>query len=200
MRSLPFFHLRIFLGNLYVLNNEKSETIGAFNYVGNLVKSLSAVSASSSATTIVIRDINTITKEFVNTDASILEHQQGNMRIARVTGVADFAKTYYKHLHSQYQDKLLSLIYIKTAIDTMIEKQIPFIMTYIDDLIFETEWHSSPAIQELQEYIRPHMVTFEGQNFLDWAKEKGFPISETLHPLEEAHQAAFELIKSYNLV
>ena len=56
------------------------------------------------------------------------------------------------------------------------------------------------AIQELQEYIRPHMITFEDQTFLEWSRKKGFPISETLHPLEEAHQAALELIKNYNLV
>ena len=73
-------------------------------------------------------------------------------------------------------------------------------MTYIDDLIFETKWHTSPGILELQNYIRPYMTKFENKTFLDWTKEKGFPISETLHPLEEAHQAAFELIKSYNLV
>ena len=61
-------------------------------------------------------------------------------------------------------------------------------------------WHCSPAVLELQDYIRPYMTKFQDKTFLDWTKEKGFPISETLHPLEEAHQAAFELIKSYNLV
>ena len=49
-----------------VLNNEKPETIGAFNYVGTLVKALSSVSASSSATTTVIRGINTITNIIQN--------------------------------------------------------------------------------------------------------------------------------------
>jgi hypothetical protein len=40
------------------------------------------------------------------------------------------------------------------------------------------------------------MTKFENKTFLDFSKEKGFPISETLHPLEPAHQAAFESIKS----
>jgi hypothetical protein len=44
------------------------------------------------------------------------------------------------------------------------------------------------------------MTTFEDQTFLEWSKQKGFEISKSLHPLENAHQAAFELIKSYNLV
>lgn len=107
------------------------------------------------------------------------------------------AQVYYRDLHSQYRDKLTSLTYIKTAIDTLKEKNISFIMTYVDELLFETQWHTNSSIEYLQEYIRPHMTTFEGQTFLEWSKKKGFPISETLHPLESAHQAGFELIKSY---
>jgi hypothetical protein len=107
---------------------------------------------------------------------------------------------YYRDLHSQFKDKLTNLIYIKTAIDTLKEKNISFIMTYIDDLLFETQWHVTPAILELQNYIRPYMTTFENKTFLEFSKEKEFAISETLHPLEDAHQAAFELIRSYNLV
>lgn len=110
------------------------------------------------------------------------------------------AKTYYRDLHSQYRDKLTTLLNIKLAIDTLNQRSIPFIMTYMDELIFETDWHTSPAIIELQNYIKPHMVNFEGSTFLEWSKKKGFPISETLHPLEPAHKAGFELIKSYNLV
>jgi hypothetical protein len=110
------------------------------------------------------------------------------------------AHNYYRDLHSQYRDKLTSLIYIKTAVDTLNQKNIPFIMTYMDELLFETQWHYTNAVKDLQDYIQPYMTKFEGSTFLDWSKQKGFPISETLHPLESAHQAAFELIKSYNLV
>jgi hypothetical protein len=108
--------------------------------------------------------------------------------------------TYYQQLHSQLCDKLKTLTYIKCVIDTLNQKNISFIMTYVDNLIFETEWHTTDAIIDLQNYIRPYMTTFENQTFLDWSKQKEFPISETLHPLESAHQAAFELIKSYNLL
>jgi len=106
------------------------------------------------------------------------------------------AKTYYRDLHSQLRDKFTSLINIKIAIDTLKQKNIPFIMTYIDELLFETSWHTSVPIMDLQEYIRPYMTKFEDQTFLDWTKNKGFPISETLHPLEEAHDAGFRLVKS----
>lgn len=110
------------------------------------------------------------------------------------------ARLYYKYLHNQYHNKLTTLINIKLVIDTLKQKGCPFIMTYMDELIFETEWHTTPAIVDLQNYIKPYMTKFENKTFLDFSKEKGFPISETLHPLEAAHQAAFELIKSYNLV
>jgi hypothetical protein len=110
------------------------------------------------------------------------------------------ARAYYRDLHSQYRDKLVSLTYIKTAIDVLKQNNISFIMTYMDDLIFETEWHTSPAMVNLQNYIRPYMTQFDGKNFLDFSRERKFLISETQHPLEDAHRAAFELIKSYNLV
>jgi hypothetical protein len=112
----------------------------------------------------------------------------------------DLAKTYYKKLNSQLQDKLCSLIYIKTAIDTLLQKKIPFVMTYVDPLIFETEWHCSPTVAELQNYVKPYMTTFEGKTFLEFTRINNFPISSTAHPLEQAHQAASQVIKSYNLL
>jgi hypothetical protein len=107
------------------------------------------------------------------------------------------ANTYYRNLHSQFKDKLTTLIYIKTAIDQLKQKDIPFIMTYMDELMFETQWHTTPAVIELQNYIRPYMTKFEGKTFLEFSQEKGFEISKTLHPLESAHRAAFDLVKSY---
>ena len=109
------------------------------------------------------------------------------------------ALNYYRDLHSQYRDKFTNLVYIKTAIDILKQKNIPFIMTYMDNLLFETHTQT-PSVKELQDYILPYMTTFNGQTFLEYSKKNGFPISETLHPLEPAHQAAFKLIKSYNLV
>jgi hypothetical protein len=105
------------------------------------------------------------------------------------------AKTYYRDLHSEYRDKLTTLINIKLAVDTLNAKRIPFIMTFMDDLIFKTDWNTSPAMVELQEYIRPYMSTFAGKTFYEWSREHGYPITEAWHPLEEAHQAGFEYIK-----
>ena len=99
---------------------------------------------------------------------------------------------YYKNLHSQYKDKLSSLIYMKTAIDILNQKNIPFIMTFIDDLIFEKDPDS--VIDELQGYIHRHMTKFEEQTFLEYCKKNNFPISEKWHPLEQAHQAAADYL------
>lgn len=107
---------------------------------------------------------------------------------------SDTAQTYYKYLHSQYRDKLTSLIYIKTAVDVLRQKNIPFVMTYMDDLLFSTEYYSNPEVLELQDYILPYMTTFEGKTFLDWSRSHGYPESPTWHPLEPAHQAAAELM------
>jgi hypothetical protein len=114
---------------------------------------------------------------------------------------SDQAKLYYKHLHSQYRDKLTTLIHIKTVLDALQAVNAKFIMTYMDALIFETQWHCSPAVSYLQNSIRDSMTDFESKTFLEFSRSHGFPISDTWHPLESAHQAGFELIlKSHNFL
>jgi hypothetical protein len=64
----------------------------------------------------------------------------------------------------------------------------------MDDLIFESQWHATPAITSLQKFIRPYMTKFEGKTFLDWSRAHNYEISQTLHPLETAHVEAAKLI------
>lgn len=108
----------------------------------------------------------------------------------------DNAGFYYRHLHSQYRDKLTTLVCIKSAIDVLKNKKIPFIMTHIDDLIWEDQWHTTPAIMDTQDYIRPYISDFEGKTFLEFSRYYGFEISKTSHPLESAHRRAFEIVKN----
>lgn len=107
------------------------------------------------------------------------------------------ANNYYRDLHSQYRDKLTTLMSIRLVIDTLQQKGYPFIMTFMDDLIFEQQWHTTPAITDLQEYIRPHMTTFNKLNFLDWSRENGHSISKTKHPLESAHASAADYMFTF---
>ena len=104
------------------------------------------------------------------------------------------AKIYYKDLHSELRDKLTNLLYIKQAIDLLKEKHIPFVMTYMDHLLFDTRWNTTPAVTELQNYIKPYMTTFADLNFQEWSKKNNFLISKIGHPLEQAHQAAADYI------
>lgn len=112
----------------------------------------------------------------------------------------NLAKTYYRDVHSEYRDKLSTLLYVKTAIDALKSSGNQFIMTYMDDLMFDRRWNTSPAVSELQRYCEPYMTRFDNRSFLEYSKEKGFEISQTLHPLEAAHESAADLIHSYNLV
>ena len=100
------------------------------------------------------------------------------------------ANIYYKYLHSETKDKLCTLTYIKTAVSTLLEKRIPFIMTYMDEIIFDTQYHTHTSIYDLQLGVKPWMSQFQDRDFLTWSRAQGFPISDTLHPLEQAHRAA----------
>lgn len=104
------------------------------------------------------------------------------------------AEFYYRNLHSEYADKLKTLTYIRTAVDVLEQKNISFLMTYMDPLIFDRTWHATPAVTDAQDRIRPYMTEFAGDTFLNWSKQNGHEISATLHPLESAHRAAAEIM------
>ncbi len=101
---------------------------------------------------------------------------------------------YYRYFHTELRDKLQSLMIIRMAIDLCRSKKIPLVMTCIDDLLFDKTWHIPVSVTDTQEYVRPFVSDFEGQNFLSWSKSKNYPIGKWLHPLEEAHEAAAALM------
>jgi hypothetical protein len=123
-----------------------------------------------------------------------------NWGTLRPSSDTDQAKFYYKQLHSQYTDKLRTLSLISHSCQLLQSQQRKFIVTAQDPLIMETQWHSDAAISMLQDSIRPCMTWFNGQSFYNWAQQNQYAISSNWHPLEDAHHAAFELIKSYRLV
>ena len=109
------------------------------------------------------------------------------------------ARTYYKELHSEYRDKLTTLAHIKLVIDTLNQAQIPFVMTYMDRLIFDNRWNTSPAAELLQQAVKPYMTEFDGMTFLEFSRKNGYPETLKWHPLEQAHRAAAELmIRSFD--
>jgi hypothetical protein len=121
----------------------------------------------------------------------------------RPTGNNHKHQLYYQYFYNQYHTMLTNASYIKTTADILNSRGIKFVMTLMDTTLFDEVdpgWQDPRSISLLQKEITPYVTWFENQTFLDFSREKGFPISETLHPLEDAHHAAFELIKSYNLV
>ena len=110
------------------------------------------------------------------------------------SGNDPISKIYYQQIHSQFRDKLETLICIKTAIDTLMQNEQQFLMTYTDELMWETQWHTSPAIENLQKYVRSYVTGFEDKGFIEWTRSKQFKISVKGHPLEHAHKAATDLM------
>ena len=99
---------------------------------------------------------------------------------------------YYKHFHSDLDSKLSSLMFINTALEILCNNNCKFIMTYMDDLLFDKTFHCSSTIDYLQDKISPYFSTFSEDNFLTWSRKNNFPISDHWHPLEHAHEKAAE--------
>jgi hypothetical protein len=120
--------------------------------------------------------------------------QKSSWSTLRPGSDSGLAKTYYQELHSETKDKLTSLMTIRTVIDSLRERNFPFIMTYTDELLFDCAYNTTPTIRALQDYVEPHMTRFEGKTFLDWSRSHGYPESAGWHPLEQAHSAGAELM------
>lgn len=105
---------------------------------------------------------------------------------------------YYRYLHSQYRDLFSNLMHAVVIIDYFERNKINCIMTAIDDLWFDTvdmSLHHSRPVFCLQQRLGQYMHKFNGKNFLDWSRDQQFAISDTLHPLDDAHFAAADLMQ-----
>lgn len=68
------------------------------------------------------------------------------------------------------------------------------IQTYMDPWLFDQEFHSPDYVRVLQDLVHKDMQLFEGTNFLEWSRARGYAVTEPgWHPLEEAHAAARDL-------
>jgi hypothetical protein len=100
---------------------------------------------------------------------------------------------YYQNIHSQIVDMISNASYIALAAQHLKDQGIPYVMTYMDQLLFEKvnpDWHNPKYMESLQSRIGSVLKNFDGMSFLDWARNHSFPISPTWHPLENAHLAA----------
>jgi hypothetical protein len=113
----------------------------------------------------------------------------------RPTTESDLATVYYRDLHSQHRDQLQSLAVISAACSLMQSMNIPFVMTAMDDLLWEQGWLATKHLAALQHQVGACVTKFDGKNFLDWSQQQGHTVSQNLHPMHSAHQAAADYIK-----
>jgi hypothetical protein len=121
-----------------------------------------------------------------------IDHQE-QWRTLRPADENQLQKFYYQNLHSQLQDMIRDATYVLAACNHLQQMNIPYIMTYIDDLLFEpvdSLWHNPKYVKSLQSNLSTVLKNFDGVSFLTWAKNNNFKISQHWHPLEEAHAAA----------
>jgi hypothetical protein len=45
--------------------------------------------------------------------------------------------------------------------------------------------------------VRPWLHNWEGKNFLEWSKQRGYEVSSGWHPKELAHHASAKLLEKY---
>ena len=113
---------------------------------------------------------------------------------------------FYRNLDSDVWNLHRNLQQIHSTISLLKQNNINFIMTCLDpqyslayyDLrppeIKRSRWTN--AILNLQEQILPHIVDFEGMNFLEWSKHNSFELGPNGHPLEKAHAEAAKYINT----
>ena len=104
------------------------------------------------------------------------------------------AKIYYSDLHSEYRDKFTSLIYVKTAVETLLANGARFLMTSIDPTLLDRKWHAPAHVIRLQDSVRDYFYDFDGSDFLSWSRDQAHDIGTAGHPLEAAHAAAADLM------
>jgi hypothetical protein len=104
------------------------------------------------------------------------------------------AQHYYRNLHSQYRDQLATLTYMTTALTVLQKTPWPWVFVCMDDLVLENCYPNQRSLRPLQNLVRPTLTDFDGTNFLQWSRQQEFAISAQLHPLQQAHQAAADLI------
>ena len=102
-----------------------------------------------------------------------------------------FFKPYYKYFQSELWDKYETLKSMQIAF-SMFDN---FISTTVDSLTIDTHWHCPDYVDKLIEMVSPQLTWFNNKGFYDWAKDNNYPISAGYHPLELAHQRAFEYIR-----
>ena len=113
---------------------------------------------------------------------------------------------FYRNLDSDVWNLHRNLQQIHSTISLLKQNNVNFIMTCLDNSYLNdlkdfrpgkqsnTVWTN--AVSNLQEQVVPHIVDFEGMNFLEWSKHNSFELGPNGHPLEKAHAEAAKYINT----
>ena len=154
-------------------------------------------------------NLDDIKKEYHVMNDTDFQAQKEVLVRASKTGLADFSKTFFKHvgdneyyeLYSSLKEILFTQYYLK-------QNNIPYLFLLADNHFYEHPNYyrnQDEIINSLYSQIDwskwfffesgsgPNQ-TAEPRGFYQWAMENKYPVGTT-HPLEEAHQEAAKLIK-----
>ena len=107
----------------------------------------------------------------------------------------DINKYYYKHLHSEIQDKWMSLSMMHSTLAYLKNNNMPYVCHVIDRLMLMQKYQVPAYITNLQKYLKSLVTWFpDFTTFFEWSKLNKFDISDAWHPLEQAHQQAFNIM------
>lgn len=106
----------------------------------------------------------------------------------------EYQDIYFKYIHGELWTKYETLKLMLLVQSTLDKLNINYITTTIDPLVFDTNFHTQEYIKTLQHLVKDKFIWFEGLSFYEWAKHNNYKISDKWHPLEEAHEKAFEYI------
>jgi len=115
------------------------------------------------------------------------------INIASSKTIVNFAQDYC--ISSLVWNKFRSLQTVHSALQYLMHKNINFICTYTDRHMFDEAFHAPEYITELQNLVYPYMTEWDGKTFLEWTDDQNFYKTETLHPLEDTHNAAKDFWK-----
>jgi hypothetical protein len=101
-------------------------------------------------------------------------------------------KLYYQHINSLLLDKWHTLLIIYAAIQALDKTNHQYVLTTVDDFLFDTKFHNPLYVEFLQKACKDKIYWFDNKTFTKWSTDHNFKFGRYGHPLEKAHQAAFE--------
>lgn len=104
-------------------------------------------------------------------------------------------RAFYQYANSLLGDKWQALSSIFAAKMALDQTDHVYTMSIVDDFLFDTSFHNPDYVTFLQQKCQDSIVDFDGMPFQRWADSRGFAKGRYGHPLEQAHQAAFEYLK-----